>query len=128
MAVQFNHTIVLAKDKHASAAFLAEILGRPAPKVSGPFVAVQLDNGVTLDYADADVDFPVQHLAFLVGEDEFDEIHRKITERGLVHWADPHRRRPNEINTHDGGRGVYFLDPDGHALEAITVPYGGLPG
>ncbi|MFF9788301.1 VOC family protein, partial [Streptomyces libani] len=25
----------------------------------------------------------------------------------------------------DGGRGVYFMDPAGHAMELITVPYGG---
>jgi len=28
------------------------------------------------------------------------------------------------INTRDGGRGVYFEDPDGHLLELITRPYG----
>ena len=31
MAVDFNHTIVWAKDSKASAAFLAEILGLPEP-------------------------------------------------------------------------------------------------
>ena len=25
---------------------------------------------------------------------------------------------------HDGGRGVYWEDPDGHFLEVITRPYG----
>ena len=29
-----------------------------------------------------------------------------------------------EINTHFGGRGVYFADPDNHLLELITKPYG----
>ena len=32
--------------------------------------------------------------------------------------------QPGEINRHDGGRGCYFLDPDGHFLEIITRPYG----
>jgi hypothetical protein len=27
------------------------------------------------------------------------------------------------INTHDGGRGVYFDDPSRHNLEIITRPY-----
>jgi catechol 2,3-dioxygenase-like lactoylglutathione lyase family enzyme len=40
------------------------------------------------------------------------------------HWADPARTEPGEINHHDGGRGVYFQDPDGHLLEIITRPYG----
>ncbi len=35
--------------------------------------------------------------------------------------------RASQINTHDGGRGVYFKDPDGHLMEALTVPYGGWP-
>ena len=30
----------------------------------------------------------------------------------------------DEINHHDGGRGVYFQDPAGHYLEIITRPYG----
>jgi catechol 2,3-dioxygenase-like lactoylglutathione lyase family enzyme len=28
------------------------------------------------------------------------------------------------INHRDGGRGVYFEDPDGHLLELLTRPYG----
>ena len=34
------------------------------------------------------------------------------------------RTRPGEINRNDGGRGVYFPDPDGHSLEVLTRPYG----
>lgn len=30
-----------------------------------------------------------------------------------------------QANHHDGGRGVYFRDPNGHLLEIITRPYGG---
>jgi catechol 2,3-dioxygenase-like lactoylglutathione lyase family enzyme len=124
MAVQLNHTIVSARDKRASAEFLAEVLGRPAPTTFGPFTVVELDNGVSLDFHE---DGPVQprHYAFLVGEDEFDAILGRIRARGLPFWADPGQRRPGEINTADGGRGVYWPDPDGHFLEIITRPYGG---
>ena len=62
---------------------------------------------------------------FLVGEAEFDQIHGRILERGLSYWADPSHRRAQEINTNDGGRGLYWDDPNGHVLEIITVPYGG---
>jgi catechol 2,3-dioxygenase-like lactoylglutathione lyase family enzyme len=41
-------------------------------------------------------------------------------------WADPHQQQPGVINHHDGGKGVYFEDPDGHLMELITVPYGGV--
>ena len=35
-----------------------------------------------------------------------------------------HRRERGRINEWDGGRGVYFDDPNGHLLEVITRPYG----
>lgn len=124
MAVQLNHTIVAAHDSRASSAFLAEILGLPAPTRFGPFMAVTLANGVTLDFADAEGDITSQHYAFLISEAEFDDIFGRIQDRGLAYWADPHKSRPGQINTNDGGRGVYFDDPDGHILEVITRPYG----
>lgn len=65
-----------------------------------------------------------QHYAFLVSESDFDAIYAKISGRGLAHWADPRGERPGEINHNDGGRGVYFRDPDGHYLEILTRPYG----
>ena len=124
MAVELNHTIVSARDAAASATFLTEILGLPAPVPFGPFMAVQTANGVTLDFIDTDDDLIVEHYAFLISEDEFDEIFGRIQERGLDYWADPAKSQPGEINHHDGGRGVYFDDPDGHFLEVITRPYG----
>jgi len=125
MAVQLNHTIVASRDKRVSAAFLAEILGLPEPKPFGPFLAVAVDNDVTLDFADAgDGEIPRQHYAFLVGEAEFDAIFGRITGRNLDYWADPHHDVPGRINTRDGGRGCYFEDPDGHNLEILTRPYG----
>ncbi|TYB45364.1 VOC family protein [Actinomadura chibensis] len=125
MPVQLNHTIVHVKDKTASARFYADILGVDEPAPFGPFQTVALANGVTLDFMDVRADPPPQHYAFLVGEDDFDAIFGRITERGLAYYADPMRSRPGEINRNDGGRGVYWLDPDGHVLEIITRPYGG---
>jgi catechol 2,3-dioxygenase-like lactoylglutathione lyase family enzyme len=125
MGIQLNHTIVQAHDKHASAEFLAEILGLPSPKPFGPFMVVEADNDVTLDFMETAGEVVTQHYAFLVTEDEFDRIHARIVERGLTYWADPGHRTENRINTHDGGRGLYWSDPDGHNLEIITVPYGG---
>lgn len=125
MSIQLNHTIVRARDKHASAQFLVDILGLEPPTTYGPFVVVQVDNDVSLDYADDHGEPHPQHYAFLVGDAEFDAIHARIIERGLDYWADPFHRQPHEINHNDGGRGLYWDDPDGHALEIITVPYGG---
>ena len=125
MTVRFNHTIIAAKDKVRSAQFLAELLGLPEPQPFGHFQAVKLDDGVSLDYIESSGDFPGQHYAFLVSDDVFDALIAKIRERGIKHWADPQGQHPGEINTHDGGRGVYFQDPSGHFMEALTVPYGG---
>jgi catechol 2,3-dioxygenase-like lactoylglutathione lyase family enzyme len=124
MSVQLNHTIVWCSDKEKSATFLTEMLGRPRPSRFGPFLVVELENGVSLDYHDSEGEIAPQHYAFLIGEQDFDAIFARIRERGLHYWADPGRTRPGEINRHDGGRGMYFKDPDGHLLEVITRPYG----
>lgn len=127
MAITFNHTIVAARDRRVSAEFLTELFGLPGPQEFGPFLAVTLNHGVSLDYAQvgADDEIRPQHYAFLVSEEEFDSIYGKIHDRGMQHWADPRGQRPGEINHNDGGRGVYFQDPSGHYLEIITRPYGG---
>jgi catechol 2,3-dioxygenase-like lactoylglutathione lyase family enzyme len=124
MAIDFNHTILRARHSEQSARFLAEMLGLPAPRRWGPFQMVTADNGANLDYMDAEGDITPQHYAFLVGDDEFDKIFARIRERALPYWADPSRTQTAEINRHDGGRGLYFEDPNGHLLEIITRPYG----
>jgi catechol 2,3-dioxygenase-like lactoylglutathione lyase family enzyme len=124
MSTQLNHTIVWCRDKKRSARFLADILGRPAPTRFGPFQVVELDNGVSLDFLEAEGEIAGQHYAFLIGEAEFDSVFARLRERKLDYWADPGQSRLNEINRNDGGRGVYFEDPDGHLLEVITRPYG----
>ncbi|WP_423183402.1 VOC family protein [Arthrobacter sp. NyZ413] len=124
MTVSFNHTIVYATDKRRSAEFLANVLGLPEPQALWSFMTVSLEDGVALDFATASGPISPQHYAFLVTEDEFDGIFARIQRDGIPYWADPARSRPRQINHNDGGRGVYFDDPDGHFLEAITRPYG----
>ena len=127
MAVQLNHTIAHAHDAAASAAFMSEILGVAPPTRFGPFHVVEVDNGVSIDFleVDDDCEIEVQHYAFLVSDAEFDQIFGRIQERDLEYFADPGRSQQGEINTHDGGRGVYWDDPSGNKLEIITKPYGG---
>jgi catechol 2,3-dioxygenase-like lactoylglutathione lyase family enzyme len=125
MPVQLNHTIVWCHDQERSATFLADILGRPKPRKFAHFHVVDLDNGVSLDFSQNGDRVVVQHYAFLISEEEFDAVFERLKTRGLSHFADPARQREGEINSHDGGRGMYFLDPDGHVLEVITKPYGG---
>jgi catechol 2,3-dioxygenase-like lactoylglutathione lyase family enzyme len=125
MAIELNHTIVHAKDRQVSAEFLTHILGLKLGSAWGPFLPVPLSNDITLDFiSNPDKEVVPQHYAFLVSEEEFDEIFPRIQDTGDTYWADPARKLPNEINRNDGGRGVYFLDPDGHYLEVFTRPYG----
>ena len=87
-------------------------------------LVVPLNNDVSIDFYDNDGEISSQHYAFLIGEADFDQIFGRIRDRGLQYWADPYRKRPGEINRNDGGRGIYFEDPDGHFLELLTRPYG----
>ena len=124
MAVQLNHTIVWSRNQKKSAQFFTEILGLAEASAYGPFLVVEMSNAVSLDFYETDNDITSQHYAFLVTESEFDEIFSRIRQRGLTYWADPGRTQGGKINHRDGGKGVYFEDPDGHLLELMTRPYG----
>jgi len=124
MPTELNHTIIWCNDKEASSAFLARMLGLPAPTDFYHFKVVALDNDVSLDFMEKEGSVSTQHYAFLIDEATFDAVFERIRADGLEYWADPARTRPGEINRHDGGRGVYFEDPNGHLLEVITRPYG----
>jgi catechol 2,3-dioxygenase-like lactoylglutathione lyase family enzyme len=125
MAAKLNHTIVWCHDQERSATFLTEILGLPPPRRFMGFLVVDLANDVSVDYMAAESEpIALQHLAFLVSEEEFDGALARVRERTTEIWADPAKRQPGRINRHFGGRGFYFDDPDGHLLEIITTPYG----
>jgi len=124
MSIALNHTIVWCRDKRKSAGFLTDVLGLSPATRFGPFLVVELANAVSLDYHDTADPIAAQHYAFLLSEAEFDQGFARLRQRDLEYWADPGQRRAGEINRSDGGRGVYFEDPDGHLLEVITRPYG----
>ena len=125
MTVKLNHTIVHSKDPQSAAAWFAGVFGLPAPQPFGPFMDVHVGNEVTLAFLSAgDMEIQIQHYAFLVSDAEFDQIFGRVKARKAKYWADPMMKQEGKINTHFGGRGVYFQDPSGHLLEIITKPYG----
>jgi hypothetical protein len=63
MAIDFNHTIVSARDSKASAKFLAEMLGLPAPRKWGPFQMVTTENGANIDFMNTEGEITAQHYA-----------------------------------------------------------------
>jgi len=122
MAVTLNHTIVHARDARATAKFLTEILGLAPHRNLAHFAVVQGET--SLDLTQTDEKIASRHFAFKVSETEFDAIFARIRERKLAYCADPFRKQPGEVNRWDGGRGVYFDDPNGHLLEVLTRSYG----
>jgi catechol 2,3-dioxygenase-like lactoylglutathione lyase family enzyme len=123
-AVQLNHTIVYARDRQLSAEFLATILGLAVGAPFGPFLPVELGNGVTLDYYERrDEPIQAQHYAFLVPDEQFDTMIARLEAAGVTYYADPSHTEAGQINRLFGGRGAYFDDPDGHNMEIMTRPY-----
>ncbi|MBB1246082.1 VOC family protein [Streptomyces durbertensis] len=123
-SVQLNHTVVYATDRQRSAQFLATVLGLEVGAPFGPFLPLDLGNGVTLDYYELR-DEPVQsqHYAFLVPEARFDAMIARLEAAGVTYYADPSHTEPGRTNNLFGGRGAYFDDPDGHNMEIMTRPY-----
>src|SRR5205823_5046517 len=119
MAIILNHTIVPAHDKEASARFFADIFGLKYEKASGHFAPVRVNKTLTLDF-DNDDDFDKHHYAFHVSDPEFDAILKRVQEAGLAYGSEPWNLENKQLNSWNGGRGVYFRDPSGHILELLT--------
>ena len=123
MTASLDHMIVFARDRDASAAFLAQVLGVAEPTKAGHFTQVRVGKELAIDFMNRPGDIAVQHYAFLVSEKQFDAGFGLVKARGQSYWADPYSQRPGEINDGDGiGRQVYFEDPSGHFLELRTRP------
>jgi len=123
MTIELNHTIVPAHDKEESARFYERIFGFTHEGSLGHFSPVRISSqSLTLDFDNRKVLEP-HHYAFKVSESEFDEIFDRIKEEGLTYGSGPRTPSNMEINNWNGGRGVYFVDPNGHLLELLTRDY-----
>jgi hypothetical protein len=58
-----------------------------------------------------------------VGESEFDPILSRIRAAGIPFRSTPHGPADMQVNTHHGGRIVYWPEPGGHVWELLTVSY-----
>ncbi len=119
MTITLNHTIVPAHEKEASARFFAEIMGLRYDGPHGHFAPVRVNESLTLDFDDWDR-FDTHHLAFHVGDDDFDGILERLQVRGLPYGSQPRSQDDMQINERLGGRGLYFRDPNGHSFEVMT--------
>ena len=122
MPIILNHTIVPAHDKVAAARFFAGIFGLDFnEQQGGHFAPVRVNDTLTLLF-DEDSSFDSHHYAFHVNEDKFDAIFEQIKKAGLSYGSAPWSLDDGKLNDWNGGRGVYFKDPNGHVLELMTVP------
>jgi catechol 2,3-dioxygenase-like lactoylglutathione lyase family enzyme len=132
MTIRLDHTIVPATDKVASAEFFAEIFGLTVKPGAGHFAQVQVNESLTLDFADEPEAWGgpgfdprtgrSHHYAFHVSEAEFEAIFGRVKAKGLAYGSGPYQHTDGQLYTRRGGRGFYFEDPYGHLLEVMTVP------
>jgi hypothetical protein len=130
MSIQLDHLIVPSRDRRAAAALLAKILDVTWAETGvGPFCPVFVNDGLTLDIdqADADADVPVMHYCFRIGESEFDALLARLQALGIAYRSLPHGPVDMAVNTRQGGRIVYWSQPDGHVWEALTESYARQP-
>ena len=122
MSIQLDHSIVPSRSKDASAKLLAELLGvRWGKAAAGPFTAVYVNDGLTLDFQDTDEKFPVYHFCFRVSQAEFDAVLGRIKSAGIKYRSTV--RGPTDMKVDPDYGNIYWNEPDGHQWEMLTVSY-----
>jgi catechol 2,3-dioxygenase-like lactoylglutathione lyase family enzyme len=111
---RIDHVAVETEDPDATAAFYERVLGARIVKTEGHPVMAYL--GATA-FAFHERGGPGPHTAVRVSDDERAEIERRLAEAGIE----------AEERDHDIAVGLFFRDPDGRQLEAITYGRGDDP-
>jgi len=124
MAVDLDHLLIPARNKIASAKLLAELLGVSWSETSvGPFSAVFVNDGLTIDFDEWPDPLPLAHYCFRVSEEEFNRILDRIKANGIPYRSSVHGPIDMKVDTTHGGSIVYWNEPDGHQWEMLTVSY-----
>lgn len=124
MTVHLDHLVVPARDRRKDAELLASILDVPwGDASSGPFTAVYVNEGLTLDFDQAQGPFPVLHYCFRVSEVELDAILSRLARLGIAYRSTPNGPQDGRVNTGHGGRIAYWSEPQGHIWEVLSVSY-----
>ena len=111
---RIDHVAFESDDPEAAAAFLERILGARVVKTEGhPVMAYVGNNG----FAFHERGGPGDHVAVRMSDAEREALKRRLDE-ARVEW---------EELDHGIARGVFFRDPDGRQLEAITYRGGDDP-
>jgi catechol 2,3-dioxygenase-like lactoylglutathione lyase family enzyme len=111
---RIDHVAFESEDPRAAAAFLERVLGARVVEVEGhPVMAYVGSTGFALHERDG----PGFHVAVRVSEEERAEIRRRLDADGIA-WRE---------RDHGVGVGLFFDDPEGRTIEAITYRGGGDP-
>jgi catechol 2,3-dioxygenase-like lactoylglutathione lyase family enzyme len=111
VSVQLNHTIVWCRDKEKSATFFTEVFGLPSATPFGPMLVVPLNNDVSIDFYENDGEISSQHYAFLISEEEFDQIFARVRDQEPSVLGRSYRNAPAKSAGTTADRGIYFEDP-----------------
>jgi len=119
VSIIIDHVVIPAHDHEASAQFFAQIMGLDYAGPDRHFAPVRVSDTFTLSFMKAD-QFAGYHLGFHIGEDDFDLILSQLQTAGVPYGNDP-RESTNLRTDHPfGGRGLFFVDPNGHLFEVMT--------
>jgi catechol 2,3-dioxygenase-like lactoylglutathione lyase family enzyme len=111
---RIDHAAFVSEDPDETAAFFERILGARVVKAEGhPVMAYLGPTGIALHEPGG----PGPHTGIRVTEDERAEIRRRLEAEGIEH----HER------DHGIAVGLFFEDPDGRTIEAITYRGGDDP-
>lgn len=118
--IVLDHFLVRCRDKEASARFLGDLLEVPVSGPEGPFMAVRVNEDRTIEFDDRN-EFAEGHCAFLVDDQLFDRVLRRIRAAEIPFGGSPETGWNQQIGTTgDGRRVVYVRDPDGNTYEFLT--------
>jgi catechol 2,3-dioxygenase-like lactoylglutathione lyase family enzyme len=129
MPAQLDHLLIPSRNKDAAAGLLARIFDVAwGPARVGPFAAVYLNDGLTIDIDQWTEDFAKGHYCFRVSQTEFDAILGRLAGLGVPYRSLPHGADDHQVNTSLGSPLVYWSEPDGHVWELLVHSYARGPG
>ena len=97
MSITLNHTIVPSRDKEAGARFFARVFGLDYAGLFGHFAQVRVNGDLALDWDNRD-GFESHHYAFVVNDQEFDDIFGRLKAEGVAYGSGPTSPSDGQIN------------------------------
>jgi catechol 2,3-dioxygenase-like lactoylglutathione lyase family enzyme len=121
MPKQPDHMILKVNDARASIDFYVQVLGFTYDGEDGPFSVVRVNEEFTMQLAPSGTPGG-EHLAFAMSRAEFDDVFRRLRERGIAYGdsfasVGSQRGPGDETGARGIGKTLYFFDPNKHLLE-----------